>query len=516
MKRTILILLFSFPVLLFAQKECNFFDRAKISDIQEMKPINTTASDFGPAIVINDLWFSAFSAEEIEKLSKGETKDVFYNLFSAPINDEGKIDADKKDELAKISSGFHSGPVSWCPATKELFVTFSNYKNRRIENKVYQRSEIRLRIVILKESEGEWILTEELPFNSPQYSAGHPAISATGDTLFFTAKIPDYGEGETDLFMSIRKDGKWGSLKNLGNKINTTKDEMFPFLFQGKTLIFASKGLNGGETGLDLFYTCISKDGFSSPKPLEELNSDYDDFGLVIHDNEKFGYFTSKKPGGTGDDDIYKVTFEKGGFNLELEVRNKKENEPVPNTTVRFSDDKIMKTGTDGVIERELEFDTEYTATSEVEGYMNESISFTTSGKDFGTLKETIYIEKVEVGQKFTLKNIFYDFDKWDILPGSEIELDQLVKVLKDNPNWKVELGSHTDCRGSDAYNEKLSQKRSDSAVNYIVSKGISQDRIIAKGYGEAQLVNHCDDGVNCSEEEHRKNRRTEFKILKM
>ena len=100
--------------------------------------------------------------------------------------------------------------------------------------------------------------------------------------------------------------------------------------------------------------------------------------------------------------------------------------------------------------------------------------------------------------------------------PESEVELDKLVKIMKDNPGWEVELGSHTDCRGSDSYNEELSQKRSDSAVNYIVSQGISRDRIIAKGYGEYQLVNHCDDGVDCTEEEHRKNRRTEFKILGM
>jgi len=114
------------------------------------------------------------------------------------------------------------------------------------------------------------------------------------------------------------------------------------------------------------------------------------------------------------------------------------------------------------------------------------------------------------------MENIYYDFDKWDILPESEIELDKLVKVMKDNPSWKVELGSHTDSRGSDAYNEKLSQKRSESAVNYIVSQGISRNRITAKGYGETQLVNECDDGVQCTEEQHRKNRRTEFKILGM
>ncbi len=114
------------------------------------------------------------------------------------------------------------------------------------------------------------------------------------------------------------------------------------------------------------------------------------------------------------------------------------------------------------------------------------------------------------------MDNIFYDFDKWDILAESEIELNKLVKVLNENPSWKVELGSHTDSRGSDSYNETLSQKRSDSAVAYIVDKGIAQNRIIAKGYGESQLVNRCKNGVECSDDEHRQNRRTEFTILEM
>jgi len=114
------------------------------------------------------------------------------------------------------------------------------------------------------------------------------------------------------------------------------------------------------------------------------------------------------------------------------------------------------------------------------------------------------------------MENIFYDYDKWDILPESEIELNKLVKIMTDNPGWKVELGSHTDARGTDSYNEILSQKRSDSAVGFIIKNGISKDRIIARGYGETQLVNHCKNDVECPDDLHRQNRRTEFKILEM
>jgi outer membrane protein OmpA-like peptidoglycan-associated protein len=127
---------------------------------------------------------------------------------------------------------------------------------------------------------------------------------------------------------------------------------------------------------------------------------------------------------------------------------------------------------------------------------------------------DTVWLFKKDIGRTFVLDNIYYDFDKWDILPESEIELHKLIKIMNDNPTLKVELGSHTDSRGSDSYNEWLSQKRSDSAVGYIINNGISKDRIIAKGYGEYQLVNHCSNGVRCTDAEHRKNRRTEFKII--
>lgn len=157
-----------------------------------------------------------------------------------------------------------------------------------------------------------------------------------------------------------------------------------------------------------------------------------------------------------------------------------------------------------------------YVATSEIDGYMIASKTITTEGKPFGTIKETILVDKIEKNQIILLENIYYDFDKWEILPTSEIELNKLIKVMNDYLGMKVELRSHTDCRGNDLYNEILSHKRSDSAVEYIVENGIQKGRIVAKGYGESKLMNRCDDGVDCSEEEHRENRRTEFKILEL
>jgi outer membrane protein OmpA-like peptidoglycan-associated protein len=517
MRQLLLILISILPFFSMAQTLDTFPENAIIT--VEKTGVNTVASDFGPEFVGNELWFSAFSDEAIDRLSKGRSKNAFYNLYFVPIDDKGHMQGDKMVKMPDISAGYHAGPVSYCQATGELFITLSNFEDPKINRVVFQKAKVPLKINIFRKSGGSWTDEKELPYNNSSWSIGHPAVSPTGDTLIFASDIPDKGKGKIDLYMIIRSNGEWGRLINLGDKINTPGDEMFPFFHNGKLLFFASNGIAGGKGGLDIYYAHLTPEGFDTPKNLDELNSERDDFGLVIHSGGEVGYFTSQKPGGEGDDDIYKVIFEveeEGEFELELLVLDKKTGEYLPEVKVNFSDNVSFYTGSDGLIKRKLDKNVVYTATSDLDGYMNESVSFTTINKPYGTLQEVIRIEKVEVGQKFVLENIYYDFDKWDILPESEVELNKLVKVLEDNPSWKVELGSHTDCRGSDAYNEVLSQKRSESAVKYIISKGISQNRITAKGYGETQLVNQCDDGIQCSEEEHRMNRRTEFKILEL
>jgi len=501
------------PVLLGAQTSNNFLKNVTIET--EKTDINTAGSDFGPAFVENQLWYSAFDEEEIRKIQQGETKDVFYNIFATPVNSKGNLQNGKEVKLRDVSSGYHAGPVSYCQQTGELFVTLSNFQNPEIKNVVFQKANIPLKIIILEKSGAGWRYVSDLPFNSSTYSVGHPTISASGDTLFFASNIPDKGYGGTDLYMTVRENGNWGEMTNLGENINTSADDMFPFLYNGNRLIYASAGKVSGKGGLDIYYADMNGTGFETPENFSELNSPEDDFGLVIHSEDEVGYFTSQKSGGEGSDDIYKVLFE-GQFDLELLVRHSKSGDPLPNVQVNFSDGKTLRTNSSGIIIRDLDKNTDYAATTELDGYMNDSKSFTTEGQPYGTMQIVLNVEKVEVGQKFVMENIYYDFDKWDILPESEVELDKLVKIMKDNPSWEVELGSHTDSRGSDAYNEELSQKRSESAVNYIVSQGISRDRITAKGYGESQLVNKCDDGVQCTEEQHRKNRRTEFKILRM
>ncbi len=513
MKKAIYLILILLPFFVNAQTDCDFFSHKTIHI--EKTNINSVASDMGPAFVNDELWYSSFTEDEIKELSKGKTKGIFYHLNTLATDTNGNIEGSAKPELTQSSERLHAGPISYCKATGELFVTLSNGEEPDVKNVIFKKAKIRLKIVIAKMINGTWTITENFPFNSSKYSVGHPAISTTGDTLFFISNMPSTS-GNTDIYMSVRENGKWTEPQNLGNKINTPANEMFPFFSSEGFLVFASNGRKTGATDLDLYYSCISGDTFTKPVPITELNSEFDDFGLVIHNNAEVGYFNSQRKGGEGDDDIYKVIFEEKEYKLELLVRDKETQLPIPFASVTFNDGVKLTTDANGIVKRDLDYETDYTAYSGIKGYMDGSISFSTSGANYGILKQVIDLEKLEVGKIFTIENIYYDFDKWNLLPESKIILDKLVQIMKENPGLKAELGSHTDSRGSDAYNMKLSQKRSESAVNYIISNGISKERIIARGYGETQLINQCSNGVSCTEEQHRMNRRTEFKILEL
>ena len=474
----------------------------------EQLPVNTVQSDFGPALIGDTLYFTSYRNELLYKNENRLRKREFYDLHRIAVDDSGKV-AGERELVGEFVSRYHDGPVAWCEKSGELFITQSNYQKPASGFRPFRENKVNLRITVTKMAGGKWQEAVELPFCNSDYSVAHPAVTVTGDTLIFASDMPG-GFGGTDLYMSVRKGGNWGSPVNLGEKINTSGKDAFPFVTEDGFLIFASDSREG-LGGLDLFYTRL---------PIGEVihlegpvNSPYDDFAADFPPHAEYAYISSNRPG-MGNDDIYRLTFRKYiEYLMEIRVYDAKSHRPIPGAEVKFSDLPQQVTGSNGMVGRTVERDKRYDLTVKAFGYEDETKSVTVGNlKEGSVLRDTVWM-KMMVKKAIELKNIYYDFDKWNILPESEAELNRLVAFMAENPEVTVEWSSHTDSRGSDAYNLVLSQKRAQSAVDYILSKGIDSDRIIAKGYGEEKLLNNCRNGVACTPEEHRMNRRTEFMI---
>jgi outer membrane protein OmpA-like peptidoglycan-associated protein len=292
---------------------------------------------------------------------------------------------------------------------------------------------------------------------------------------------------------------------------------MFPYVHNDGSLYFASSG-HMGYGGLDIFKSTQEKGQWTEPaNMMAPMNSSYDDFGLSFMPEIGVGLFSSDRPGGMGGDDIY-------AFESLVKVKGKVlacndegvDCLPAENATVFVLNKKtnqvmVFKTDAMGQYELEVSPRNEYAIKATKDGYFSDGTSIKVKNSYFHV--RDLMLEKHKEGKVFTVDNIYYDFDKWFIREDAKPALDNLVRIMQENP-ITVELSSHTDCRGTDAYNMKLSQKRAQSAVDYIIENGVDADRITAKGYGESMPVNDCVDGVKCTDEEHQANRRTEFKII--
>jgi len=377
-------------------------------------------------------------------------------------------------------------------------------------------------------------------------NVGQPALSRDGKLLFVSSDNPS-GFGGHDLYYFTKTDSGWSPPNNAGTYINTKGDEMFPWLDDKNNLYFASNGLPG-MGGLDIFKAVKSKTLWKDPENLKSpINSGADDFGYIITKyspediNDSIlsaGYFSSSRPGGKGEDDIYR--FEEKWANyfvLKGKVLTKKyedpENpesrllgiEPVPGAKVELKNpltDEVIATKNcdkNGNYSFRLESETNYKLSAGQAGFLNKNESTSTKGlrnqdSTYITVNKDIELDKIFTKALIVIPNIYYDYKKSTLRPESEAVLDSILVFFKDNKDLTIEIGSHTDSRGDDKYNLKLSQERAKSVVDYLVSKGIEEDRLVAVGYGKTRLVNQCATGVKCTEEEHQKNRRTTFRII--
>ena len=334
-----------------------------------------------------------------------------------------------------------------------------------------------------------WDNPTALPLAPDSIVVAHPAIAPDGLTLYFTSNLPG-GFGGLDLWKVTRNSptDSWGEPINLGGSFNTEGDEVFPYVHADGTLYFSSNGWPG-MGGLDIFR--VLKD--SKGEPVIEnmrypINSSSDDFGITIQKEREEGFFTSRRAGGRGGDDIYWFYLPPLEFNLLGLVRDEKDNSPLKQAKVKLvgSDGSIQnsETNDEGRFKFILKPNTDYVAITSDRGYLNGKLKTSTKGK---TVSEDMSVEVSmnSVAKPIVLPNIFYDFNNWELRPESVTSLNYMIDILNDNPTIVVEMGAHTDNRGTEEYNLELSQKRAQAVVNYLIEHGIPAERLRAKGYAQ-------------------------------
>jgi peptidoglycan-associated lipoprotein len=502
--------------------------------IENMKFLNSRANDYCPAYASPDYMEIVFTSSRETATGTaihGATGQKYSDLFWTKLDKQGKW-----SEPAPMSDKINTEGEEGSPCFNADFSTMYFASCRQSKNK-----NLGCQIYTSNRKGDDWSVAEEVRLGfADSVVVAHPAISPDELTLYFVSDMPG-GQGKADIWMVTRasKNDRWGDPVNLGPEINTPGDEKFPYVHADGTLYFSSNGLPG-LGGLDIFRAKKSTDGHWKVENMKvPINSSADDFGIVFQKEEEKGLFSSTRD--KKDDDIYSFVLPPLKFNAIIWLKDEKTKKPIEGAKIKAigSDGTTIESavGSDGSVRIPLKPSTDYVFVSSVKGYLNGKDRFTTKGQD-KSQDYTTTVLMASTAKPIELPNIFYDYGKWDLRPESMIALDKLVETLNDNPTITIELASHTDNRGNDKANMELSQKRAQSVVNYLIEKGITADRLVAKGYGESRpreideaiakqypfmpagtvlteaFINSLTE-TGQQEIAHQFNRRTEFKVLR-
>lgn len=632
--------------------------------VTNAKALNSGHLDYSPVPYKGGVVFtSTRGGKSKDGIEDTWTKDNFSDLFFAKKIGTQSFNAVELLE-GQINGDFHDGTATFNRQGTVMYFSRNDDEGKNTKEIVD------LKIYSAELNNKKWGNVKELPFNNPEYSTCHPTLSADGNTLYFASNRPG-GMGGMDIYKSVRSGTYWSVAENLGEKVNTAGNEIFPFVNKNGELFFASNGW-AGVGGLDVYQTKEIDNQWTMAENVgEPINSAKDDFGYSQLENGEEGYFSSNRAGGFGGDDIYSWTKavaiedrtsnsitvidevsgnkiedalvtvvegvyqNKGNIPSTKQVKNETDEEGllrpqtisfltdptgkvqpdirqgktytilvekqgytavkkivtayeltrkpewivpltkrqgialngavihqeynriIPNATLtlfNFCTGEYENTTSDdeGNFKFFLDCNCDYEIVAKKERFQEDKKKYATTGMDCETTKpitSILYlnvenptpvvapveepivnvrpiptptpepeprIETYEVGQVITLEDVYYDFNKASIRGDASTALDNLVNILTQYPSMEIELYSHTDSRGNPTYNEQLSQKRANAAVQYLINRGITRNRIKGKGYGEQLLKNHCADGIDCSETEHQENRRTEVKITNL
>jgi len=509
--------------------------------IFETAAFNTEGSTFSPVKFRDGLMITAERAAGKKNRIYEWTGRPFLDLMT--VKSDGKGGWEKPEPLkGDVNGDYHEGPAVTAPGDSVIYFTRNNYIKKKIGRSV--EDVVNLKIYKASKKDTVWTNITSLPFNSNDYSCGHPVLTADGNTMYFVSDMTGgAGLTGTDIWMATKTNDAWGTPVNVGRTINTPFNEMFPYLMNDTVLYFSSEG-HHTLGGLDVFRTVKHNGEWSAPENMKTpVNSSSDDFGVMIKDTTILeGYVSSNRNNkGSGVDQVFYIR-QNLHFNLKGIVLDKKKQTPLEGAMVVLSDKETnnaidsVATGADGSFTFSLQPGMDYMIQATKRDYLTDMKDVSTAGKtkseDF-----TVTLELLNQWVPIVLRNILYDFDKFNIRADAQPELDKLVKIMKDNPKIIVELSSHTDIRGKYDYNMKLSQQRAESAVAYLIAHGIDKSRMTAKGYGWTHPFTTTKDDNSASapagteltpkfirgikdtheaEELHQLNRRTEFVVIRV
>ena len=488
--------------------------------------INSNYSDFGPYIYDEKLLFSSTrDTGTFLRRSHKWNAQPFLDFYEIGLEDLENGSTRVKKFNRRLNTKYHESTPSFTDDDNTIYFTRNNFNKRNYG--IDDRGTNKLKIYrATKGSSSKWGNAEELPFCSDDYSTAHPALSPDGKTLYFSSDRPG-SIGESDIWkVAINDDGSFGEPENLGEPINTEGRETFPFVTSNNEIYFASNG-HQGLGGLDLFYANLNS---SDPEIInlgEPLNTPQDDFSLVLDEDSRKGFFASNRNTVGGNDDIYSFTEVPCDITLAGLITDKDSGVPLTDVDMSFYDGDnnlitTLNTGNESSYDYIPGCGDTVVVKAAKEGYIPAE-KVVIAPRESANLDQPLQLELEEkpfeigddLGKILNLNPIYFDFDRYNIRPDAALELAKIIAVMEEYPALKIDVRSHTDSRANDDYNAVLSQNRNDSTIRYIIEQGgIASSRLTGRGYGESQLINECSNGVDCTEEDHQLNRRSEFIIV--
>ncbi|MFD2098732.1 OmpA family protein [Flagellimonas iocasae] len=501
------------------------------NESKKIEVVNITqgmsGSDFGPAFYQDKLVYASSSKNTEGSKIHNWSGLKYLDLYEAELDENYNL-RNPTPLKGDINTPYHESTAAFTKDGNTVYFTRNNYINGR--KKINEQRELTLKIYKAeKNKKGVWTSIRELPFNNNAYSVAHPALSPDEKRLYFSSNMKGT-LGESDLwYVEIGENGSFGKPINLGPEINTEARETFPYISENNNLYFASDG-HLGLGGLDIFVVSLDENGaFKKVANLKKpINSSKDDFGFIINEEKQIGFLSSNRSGneGSASDDIYRFKKACSVEKIQGVITNAKTNDPLPEAQVTLLDeDNNIVAQTTSNSEGTYEFENitdcfkRYGIRGELSDHNYEptETSILIAGDD-PEMKVDLKLTPPDcapndLGCKLNLEPIYFDYGKYSIRSDAEVELAKILQAMKEYPELHIHIESHTDSRSSSSFNLRLSERRAQATLEWLVNNGISRNRLSAKGYGESQLLNHCTNGIRCSEEEHQLNRRSMFII---